>query len=86
MRVEIGEKMTIVDALEIIKRNNSGIFIAEGNKIYFDTQGIPTLPQQQPMQPQYYIPQQTQQTQPQRYTNAGSRMGDLLNEMCGIKR
>jgi hypothetical protein len=76
MRLEIGNQMTTVEALEIIRNNNEGVFVCENGKIYFQTDKTPVLINQHLITPQYQQPQKK---------NIGVAMGDMLNQMCGVK-
>ncbi|NCD05869.1 MAG: hypothetical protein EOL97_07095 [Spirochaetia bacterium] len=73
--------MTPTDALELIRNNNEGIFVAEDNKIFFESKRMPILNQGVQQVYTEYPRQAPQQVR----SNPGSRMGDLLNQMCGLK-
>lgn len=76
MRLEIGNQMTTIEALEIIRNNNEGVFVCENGKIYFETERTPVLINQRFMPPQYQQPQKR---------NVGVEMGNMLNQMCGVR-
>ena len=108
MKIEIGKSIKASVILELIQKNITGTFTAKGDIIYFDTEGIPTLPTPEPqtlptqpnfpggmqvIQPQMpapvYYPQPVQQQMPQPIRQppkkgAFDKMGDMINEMCGI--
>jgi len=76
MRVELGPEVSPVQMVEFISKNQEGKFIAIDNKIYFDTNVVPTLTFKNNQ------PQAQQSTQPRR--NPFAAMGDEINKMCGL--
>jgi hypothetical protein len=86
MRIEIGKRISAVEILEIIKNNLAGEFVAEGNMIYLENVKTPMLTQRPQSQPITQYPSQQYTVQPTHIPQKGafSRMGDQLNEMCGL--